>query len=180
MLLKMPLKINLETNKCLRVTDNLTGEIKNATTCLETLMSAANTIKSTATTAAQKALKAYLEAKLDMESTRDTIKLETEALVYEKLECYSAKMEDYSLKVKHQQSDDSSKFNKARYKGKYYADKYKIKKGKVVQSSAKNFQEDTTPIECDSRETLLVTYKLVGHVAAQYGIFITSIQDLEP
>ena len=174
------MKMNMEANESLkdsiiqgqRLADKLTGDIKNAKETLDTLTEKANTIKNTAMDATNNAAKAYLKAKQDMELTKELVQQDTKAILMQVKD-----LAEETSHIKRSDSDEDDTF-KPRYKHKYYADEYNIK-GKTIQVRSKKFQEDTTPIDCDSKDTLLIMYELLEHVAKQYGIFITPVKDLD-
>ena len=153
--------------------DKLNGDIRRANETVDNLQQKVNVIQQTATDSTTKASKAYFKAKQSMEETRDEIQYASENML-QKLENLKDEYEN-SKKVDY---DTSTQSSPSTFKSKYYPDEYSIN-GKLIQIRTKKYNEDTTPISCDSKDTLLMAYDLLQHVSQQYGIFITPLRNLE-
>ena len=157
-----------------RISDKISGDLKNADAKLDALQSKATTITNNSIASSDKAIKDYLSAKHDLqeeiENANATFKIATSEM--------ETHLETYIDEWMYKKSPAPSVPEKP-YKNKNYADEYTIN-GNIVQVRAKKFNEDATLIVCDSKDTLLIMYEVLQHVAQQYGIFLTSIKDLEP
>ena len=152
-----------------RTAERLTGDIRRATDTIEQFKRQTHQITQNAIDVEKRTTTHYLDAKLSMEETRDT--------VIQQIEDATKKAQAIPDPVTSTQSAPSATHHHTPYRQKY-ADEYMIK-GQLVQVRNKKFQEDNTPIKCDGVDELLGMYTLLAQVSHQYGIHLSPITSLD-
>jgi hypothetical protein len=153
-------ELNKQIIEGTRTADKLSGDIKVATATVNRLQKQATSISENAEKATEKATKAYLDAKSHMDIAKQTL---------------DASIEE-ARKTGLTQPPSPTTIEKSNVPpySKSYPDDYEINGNRVI-IRVKKFNEDTTPIICNSNEELLTAYELLSHVAVQYGILLTSL-----
>ena len=166
-------QLNTTTNESQRKMDKLTGELRNATNKIESLHQRTTSLVNTTEETTDKAIKAYLEAKSDLDTATAGVKVlfDTEA------EKFDENIRDFQQQVKQNVPTGTSQTGPSHQFRKSYPDEYTID-GNVVYIRAKKFQEDKTIITCESNDEVLTAYTLLEHIAQQYGICITPIEEI--
>ena len=140
--------------------DRLTGDIKTATENIQNLRTQSANLAKIATQTQETAKKTFVETRKDMETARNDILDE----VY-----------DVTTKLRATIPTPATGPPQDRYS---HPDDYIIQ-GKKHQLRTKHFQDDKTPIHCDSPDDLLSMYTYLTQVASQYGIGITPVMHLD-
>lgn len=145
-----------------RTVEKLTGDIKNSQSTLDRIKAQAKSLSDTTEEKSDKAVKDYLKLKAELqkecERVASTIQTEWQEL--------DDKLDEIKRKT------NSSTLTP--YQKKDYPNEYNIV-GSLIVIRNKKYQEDTTPIQCNSNDDLLTTYQLIVHVSRQYGIYITPL-----
>jgi uncharacterized coiled-coil protein SlyX len=144
-----------------RTSEKLSGALTTTTQQLSQLQNQATSLTNTMQSASEKATKAYLAAKADMDIAKQDIDLKVEKA----LETIKTSMVDVK-------DDQSFK------KHKYYDNEYRVG-SHTINIQAKKFNEDKTPLTCEGQNMLLGTYNTLRHVANQYDIKLQTLGNME-
>lgn len=170
-------KIETKTKEGQLKADKLTGDIRKATDKIDALQNRSTSILNETETKTDRAIKAYLEAKAELTDTSNQVTSELK-LEKSKIEDRIGQLHDTIDKHKEEMKTGVTEGATTTYTRKTFPDEYVID-GTTYMVRPKKFQEDKTVIACSSNDELLTTYTLIEHVAAQYGIPITPIEDLQ-
>jgi hypothetical protein len=143
-----------------RTSEKLTGALNTTTVQLSQLQNQAQSLTTNMQSASEKATKAYLEAKAEMDTAKHDIDLELEKA-----------LGTIKSKVIDTQDEGSLKKNK------YYDNEYRVN-GQLITICAKKFNDDKTLISCKGQNMLLGTYNTLRHVANQYDIKLQTLGNM--